>query len=700
MRRPAHPAALLAASLAAVALSALVAACLHEPKKPAHAQQAPAPVAGQKPVAAPTPVAAPKPVAAPGQVAAPVPVAAPAQGEPGAASGEHAQREGRRGEGEGDEKKDEDKKDEKRKGIRVTSALVIKYCSTCHQDQGDGALSRISFMRKTPEGWELSLKRMIRLQHMVITPEDARAIVRYLANDHGLARAEAEKSMYEVERRIHWSEEQADKDLRASCGECHTLGRVLAERRDDKEWKLLKATHLAMFPLARWQAFRGEGDQGDRIDWESMTEAEAQDAWEARQRAQGPDQADKVLGKLAKDLPLFTPEWEQWRVNRREVPIAGSWDVLGHEPSRGDVRGTVTITAAGPDAYDTKWEIAYGPSGNMGAPLVRTGKGLLYAGYSWRGRSETKAPGEAPELREVLLLSDDWNTLAGRIFTGEYNETGADVTLRRRTGATEVLAAVDPAVMVPSKGATLELDGRGFPDDLKATDFNLGEGVTVTAAKRTSADRARLTLDVARSARRGSRVVSFRAVKGPAEAVLYDTVDYLTVNPDQGLARVGGKMRPPQVERFEAIAMNRGPDDELYTPDDFAVKVVPARWSLEEFPVRENDDDAKFVGRLDAATGAFTPALDGPNPARKWTANNIGEVFVVATCKLTVQDVGPPKKPEPPKPPGVPAPGTPPPPVEEEKPVVMVEREFRARGHLLVMVPIYVQWDRYVWDQR
>src|SRR6185369_14191491 len=109
MRRPARPAALLAAGLAAVAVSTLVVACLHEPSKPAPAQQTP--VAAQKPVAAPAPPAAPKPVAGPNQVAAPVPVAAPAQGEPGAAGGERAQRDGRRGEGEGDEKKDEDKKD-------------------------------------------------------------------------------------------------------------------------------------------------------------------------------------------------------------------------------------------------------------------------------------------------------------------------------------------------------------------------------------------------------------------------------------------------------------------------------------------------------------------------------------------------------------------------------------------------------------
>src|SRR5262245_8745515 len=324
------------ASLAAVALILLAVACLSDRRKPEPAPEKPAapPVAPQPQA----PVVPPPP--------APVP---PAQAEPPV-----PQRERREGQGEGEEKKEE--KDEKpRKGIPVADPLVVKYCATCHQDQGGGLLGRLSYMRKTPEGWELSLKRMIRLQHLVITPDDARAIVRTLSNEHGLAREEAERAMYEVERRIHWSEDQADKDLRATCGECHTLGRVLSERRDDKEWKLLKATHLAFFPLARWQAFRGEGDAGERIDWESMTEAEAQDAFERRQRAQGPDQADKVLDKLAKDLPLLTPEWDRWQANRRNVPIAGTWDVLGHEVSRGDLHGTVTVVSTGPDSYETKW---------------------------------------------------------------------------------------------------------------------------------------------------------------------------------------------------------------------------------------------------------------------------------------------------------------------------------------------------------
>jgi quinohemoprotein amine dehydrogenase len=292
----------------------------------------------------------------------------------------------------------------------------------------------------------------------------------------------------------------------------------------------------------------------------------------------------------------------------------------------------------------------------------------------------------------VLLLSEDWSTFEGRLFTGEYNEIGFDVRLFRRNGATAIRAVENAAVRVPSTGHELFVTGEGFPEGLTAADFHLGEGVKVTRVERQSAERVLVAVDVSRKARQGPREISFRAVRGPREVVLYDTIDYLQVTPKEGLARTGGKLRPPQIERFEAIAMNRGADDELYTADDFAIRPVKAEWTLAEFPVRENDDDAQFVGSLDAATGVFTPALDGPNPARRWEANNIGEVFVIARAKLDVQQIE--RKPKSKR--GVP----PPTPVPEDAPVVMVEREFVARGHLLVMVPLYVQWDRYAWDKR
>jgi len=618
-------------------------------------------------------------------------------------------RRGARGEGSGTPAGEEKKDEKPRRGLAVTDPLIVQKCGGCHFDAGGGMLSRISYLRKAPEAWELSVKRMLRLQNVQLTPDEAKRVVRYLADHHGLARAEAEKALYEAERRIHWSEEAHEQDLRSSCGECHTLGRVLSERRDPQEWKLLKATHLAFFPLAQFQAFSGPGGGFEGVDWDALSEAEAEAEWERRRSQPRQDQADKVLERLAKDLPLFTPEWEAWQANDRDVPLAGEWEVLGREPGRGEVRGTLKLTALGADEYETQWTISIAG----GASFVRTGKGVLYTGYQWRGRSSTSAAGEAAELREALLLSDDWGTLQGRLFTGEYSEVGMDVRARRKTGATTLFQLEQAALAIPSEDQPVEVLGSGFPTDLTAADFHLGDGISIVAAQRIDAGRVRLTVDVDRKAERGKREISFRAVRGPADVVLYDTIDYVKVTPERGFARVGGKMRPPQTERFEAVAMNRGPDDELYTADDYAVKPVAATWSVEEFPVRENDDDAQYVGAIDPATGLFTPALDGPNPARKWSMNNIGEVYVVATVRLNVRELPPKPKPKPKpksegqsgdkpdeKPAGEVEPPKPAPPAApDDEPIRIVEKEFRSRGRLIVTIPLYVDWSRYQFDR-
>jgi len=83
---------------------------------------------------------------------------------------------------------DEDKKDE---GIPVTSALVKQKCGACHRADEQGRMTRISFRRTTPEGWEETIKRMVTLNDVKIEPAEAREILRYLADHHGLAPEEA-----------------------------------------------------------------------------------------------------------------------------------------------------------------------------------------------------------------------------------------------------------------------------------------------------------------------------------------------------------------------------------------------------------------------------------------------------------------------------------------------------------------------------
>ena len=60
-------------------------------------------------------------------------------------------------------------------GIPVTDPLVIAKCSGCHTKDEKGNLSRISWERTTPEGWQEAIKRMVRLNGLQLKPEEARA---------------------------------------------------------------------------------------------------------------------------------------------------------------------------------------------------------------------------------------------------------------------------------------------------------------------------------------------------------------------------------------------------------------------------------------------------------------------------------------------------------------------------------------------
>ena len=86
---------------------------------------------------------------------------------------------------------------------------------------------------------------------------------------------------------------------------------------------------------------------------------------------------------------------------------------------------------------------------------------------------------------------------------------------------------------------------------------------------------------------------------------------------------------------------------------------------MEEYTATYDDDDIKFVGRLNEATGQFTPNIEGPNADRKGSRNNVGDVWVVAQYNA---DAGS----------GLPA------------------VTLKARAHLLVTVPLYIRFDRTV----
>ena len=526
-------------------------------------------------------------------------------------------------------------------GIPITDKTVQNACAMCHRPDDRGVMSRISFRRNTPEGWEGTIRRMVALNGLKIDPAEAREVVRYLSNHLGLAPEEVKPATFETERRMIDFKYAASRDAEQVCTACHSMGRVMLQRRSKDDWQMLVDMHRGWYPLSDFQAFRRMGPP---------------------QREPGPDgrppdnrhPVEKALEHLTATYPLHTPEWAAWSATMRPPKLDGTWTIAGHQTGKGAVYGTARISpGAAPDEFTTEIALTYA---RTGARVTRKGRAIVYTGHQWRGRS-TEGGSDATSIREVMTVERDWQSMSGRWFSGGYDEIGIDVTLRRSSGQPVLLGANRTALRAGAAGQDVRLFGAALPGSLTARDVDFGSGITVTNVAASGPESVTVTLDVAQGAAVGPRDVVAAGVVSPAAVAVYDKVDYLKVTPEWAMARVGGVNFPKGLAMFEAFAFHNGRDGRPGTKDDVALGPVDAKWSLEEYAAVLNDEDLKYVGTIDAASGVFTPNVEGPNPQRAGQANNIGDVWVVASYT----------------PDGA-------------------KRPLRARAHLLVTVPLYMRW--------
>jgi quinohemoprotein amine dehydrogenase len=535
-------------------------------------------------------------------------------------------------------------------GIPVTDALVISKCSACHTKDDKGNLSRISWERTTPEGWEEAIKRMVRLNGLTLKPEEARAIVKSLSTTHGLAPEEAKPVMYMAEQRTP-DETLPDDNVRGACAACHAIGRARSWHRSKEDWNLLVAMHTGYFPVADFTAF---------YRFQPPSDTPPPPGQDRRQPVEA------AVDYLAKEYPLSTPEWSAWRARMRAPKLSGRWIVSAYQSGRGKVVGEMVIEpGAAEDEFTTSVKLTYLRDGTT---VTRTGKSLVYTGYSWRGRSSAKdsvaaspanAGGIPAQLREVMWVAPDQSSMEGRWFWGAYDEFGYDVKLTRAGDGPVLLGTGRPFLKTGSTDQRVVIYGDGLPR-VTVADVDFGTGVTVKRVVEQSASAITVDVDVNAKAIVGKRDVSVRRAVAPNAIAIYDKIDYIKVRPDNALSRLGGNTHPKGFQQFEAVAYNRGPDDKPNSADDVELGPVQAEWSMEEFYAVYGDDDKDFVGTL-SPSGFFTPASEGPNPKRKFGRNNYGDVWVVATYKGETGKDGKP---------------------------------LTAKSYLVVAIPLYVRWDQ------
>jgi quinohemoprotein amine dehydrogenase len=515
-------------------------------------------------------------------------------------------------------------------GFPIGNQTVIDRCSRCHEVDDDGRMSRISYLRKTPEGWQTSIRRMVALHGARLNQADAREIARYLANEQGLAPEEMNPGRFEAERRSDDYDYPGDSDVEYTCIQCHSMGRVITQRRDSEEWGLLLATHRALYPLVDFQAYRYGGPASEQDDPRHPM--------------------DRAISYLGQTYPLETPEWSAWAATKRSPRLAGTWALSGFEPGKGPIHGTVTITADpnDPEQFSSTAEYIYAESGER---VSRSGQSLVYTGYQWRGRSN---PGGDDELREVMFVDRDQQSMSGRWFSGAYDEMGPDVSLERVTGGALVTGVYPMAL---ERGGTHDV--RVYGVGLTATstaDLDFGAGVSVASVSGPDQGSLRVRLTVAPDADIGGRDLFGLGSVAERAIIVHDGVDRIEVTPNTGMARTGGANFPKGFKAFDAIGYDNGPDGEANTDDDLQLGRVEATWHMEEYAAVYGDDDIDFVGHM-REDGVFDPAADGPNPDRSGNRNNIGDVWVVATHPSDGGDL------------------------------------LIARAHLVVTPPLYMRWE-------
>jgi quinohemoprotein amine dehydrogenase len=482
---------------------------------------------------------------------------------------------------------------------------------------------------------------MVALRGLDIDPATAREIVRYLSNEHGLAPEELRPGLFEVERRLIDYDYEADDDTETTCTQCHSMGRVITQRRTSEEWGLLVAMHRAYYPVTDFQAFRYMGP--------------APGSPEAPDDTRHP--MDKAIEQLSDAFPLETPEWSDWSATMRPPQIAGTWAVSAVQPGHGRIFGQVNIepVAGTTDQFTSSATMTYARSGEV---VSRRGSSVVYTGYQWRG-SSVRDNGQEP-MREVLFVERDWQQISGRVYTGDYDELGVDAHLYR-VGSDPLILGMEPrALQAGAQGQEVRIFGANLPGVLTPEAVDLGPGVTVQRVVRSDGGVATVIVNVDDDASVGPRGISVLGARRPESGFVYDEIHSIRVNPDWGMARVGGERMPKSYTQFEARAYHQGTDGRTGTDDDVDLGMVAATWSLEEYSTTFDDDDIDFVGEIDARSGLFTPAADGPNPQRKGNKNNLGDVWVVANFT----------------PPGG-----------------QSDRPLAARAHLIVTVPLYMRWD-------
>jgi quinohemoprotein amine dehydrogenase len=466
--------------------------------------------------------------------------------------------------------------------------ILRNSCGGCHVQSSPDHFARISEIRKTPEGWLMTIFRMQHVHDVKVTDADRDVLVRYLADIQGLAPSETAPARYALERRPNVQDMVLPGELQVMCARCHSAARVALQRRDSEDW--LKHVH---WHLAQWPTIEYQQNARDRLWWQTAT--------------------TDVPGQLGTLFPFHSQAWDDWKI-RPKADLAGTWLVRGHEPGRGEYWGTALITRSN----DGEYVASYTLDSASGEHLTGDSNAIVYTGFEWRGTASLSGR----QIREVYALSEDGRTLSGRWFEAQHAEIGSDWTAVRAVTAPQIVAVSPSAVRV---GSTTRVTV--FGSALEGA-VSFGPGTKIKVISRTPQTlTAELRVEPMASA--GYRTLTVGAARGEHLLAVFNRVDRLEVSPGFGIARLGGGKIDAVAAQFEAVGFADVPAEAGKT-ESVRLGLMPVSWRVEPY----NEDakqaqDPKFAGQIDS-TGRFLPAGAGPNPQRKFSGNNAGNLSILA----------------------------------------------------------------------
>ncbi len=466
------------------------------------------------------------------------------------------------------------------------SSLVSKKCISCHAAE-NGKLARVEEMRTTPEEWTVIVDRMRRLYGMHIKTGEMATLLKELCATQILTPDEAAQvsyiNLFNNPQTIETPSGADEEQLFATCVRCHSAAKIYSHRMTKSAWEKLRDFHIYIDPAIMYQM--------REMHWRS--------------------EADTALKRLAEKLP-YNRAW-----TAPEAKPDGEWFLLGVEPGKGTYRGNATLKSKGNDEYALEGVLSF----SDGTIESFSGEATLYGGYALRTR--TSQNGSATMGAFSFL---------GGAISGEHHHHAPNfrtssstwIPITRESQALRIT----PGYLLSGEETKVLIEGIRLPE-VTAKDIEISaDEIDVLQATTTSPETIEVLL-VYRGTGHGSASLSVKGIDA-GSMKLAPRIDYLSVSPSTGRARVdGGINYPAEGVQFQAFAFSRGTDVDNPS-DDFLLGPVAADFSLAEEITRPGDDDLVHLGAIQP-DGTYLPGSDyNPIPSREYGGEGTGMVKVIA----------------------------------------------------------------------